>query len=78
MTKVEDYWVNVDFPLRSCTLHSFGCIHEIKKADTAYKGIRTLKRDGGWLPFGSEAEAEAYCRAEFPDLAFKRCSRCYE
>ena len=71
-----DYWVNVDGPLKSCTLHALGCTYEMKKAETDYKGLRRIKRDGGWLPFDNPAAAERHCGAEFSKLNFKKCRSC--
>lgn len=70
------YWVNVDFPLKSCTLHALGCTYEMKKAETDYKGLRRMKRDGGWLQFDSATVAEQHCKAKFSQLSFKKCKIC--
>lgn len=73
---MDAYWVNVDFPTKSCTLHAAGCRYEQNKYPTLSKGIRQLKRDGGWLPFNSAAEAEQHCNANFPNLTIKKCGTC--
>lgn len=76
MADVGDYWLNVDIPTRSCTLHSMGCTYETKKAETPHKGLGRLKEHGGWLSFEGPKAAEAYCRAQYPKMDFKKCGRC--
>ncbi len=73
MSDISGYWVNVDFTTKICTLHAPSCIYEMNKAETNYKGIGQLKRDGGWLQFESAAEAEMACRKRFPKLTYKKC-----
>lgn len=41
-----EYWVNVDKPTKTCTIHVRGCKYENRKSETKYKGIGELKRDG--------------------------------
>jgi hypothetical protein len=38
------------------------CAHASRVAQTSFKGIRQLLRDGGWLEFGRGSEAERYCQ----------------
>ncbi|HBV87533.1 MAG TPA: hypothetical protein DEF42_12975 [Desulfosporosinus sp.] len=60
-------WLNVDKPLRTCTLHTDDCcIYWIKKEETNYKGLGHLKRDGGWLSFNDEKEAVIHKETSFP------------
>lgn len=54
-------WLNIDKPTRKCTLHANSqCTHLLKKKETMYKGLGRLKRDGGWLYFGSTRVAVLY------------------
>lgn len=65
-------WLNVDKPLRICTLHTDNsCTYWIKKHETGYKGLGHLKRDGGWLSFINEKEAVIYQESNFPEYQFK-------
>ncbi len=73
------YWMNVDHPWNRCTLHRSGCRHEQAKRETSYKGIEYLKRDGGWLSFPSDRDAEDYfrrLRQQKPRLTMIECSDC--
>jgi len=64
------FWMNVDKPLKKCTIHcENGCSWVIKKAGTPFKGKGCIKRDGGWLPFESLTEAQNYARSEYPNYA---------
>ncbi|MHA1581050.1 MAG: hypothetical protein ACTSYM_00885 [Candidatus Baldrarchaeia archaeon] len=65
-------WVNVDKPLRTCTIHSSNCIFVIRKQETKYKGINKIKRDGGWIPFESLEEAYKFCEEKFPNYKVRR------
>ena len=75
--KVDGYWVNVDFPLKSCTLHRVECSYAMNRAETEYKGMGEMKRDGGWLHFANLFAAEQYCQEHFPTRLFKRCGICH-
>jgi hypothetical protein len=64
---IEMVWVNIDIPLKSCTIHAeLHCIFVEKKKDTPYKGIELLKRDGGWISFVDSEEANRYCQDQYP------------
>lgn len=54
------YWLNVDFPTKISKLHKSRCVHEQNKKETSLKGIGKLKRDGGWLYFETQEDAEKY------------------
>ena len=58
-------WVNVDKPAAKATLHADRCRYVQSKHETATKGVGELKRDGGWLSFGSIEEAlDSYPNAQ--------------
>ena len=65
-------WVNIDKPLKSCTIHASNCTFVLKKQETKYKGVGKIKRDGGWLPFESLEDAYNFCREEYPDFTVSR------
>jgi len=76
-----EYWVNVDKPTKTCTIHVRGCEYDNRKIETEYKGIGNLKRDGGWLPFESLKEAQDYCKERWMKQRFRiishKCSKKY-
>ena len=71
------YSLNVDFPLRSCTLHLDHCSRRPNK-ESKYKGFAELKRDGGWLSFATDDEAESLFREQYMARGYRfvRCSYC--
>jgi len=76
-----EYWVNVDKPTKTCTIHVRGCEYENRKGETEYKGIGNLKRDGGWLSFDSLKGAQDYCKERWMKQGFRvishNCSKKY-
>lgn len=45
-------WVNIDIPTKLFTLHEApDCIYIEKMEETPYKGLKTIKRDGGWMQY---------------------------
>ena len=70
-------WLNVDIPTKKCTLHRDGCNLKPRQ-EPRYKGFGELKRDGGWLSFNSDDEAEAYYRRDWRQRGYEwiRCSFC--
>lgn len=71
------YLLNIDFPLRSCTLHREHCTWRPRK-EPRYKGFGEMKRDGGWLSFSTVSEAESFYRRNWQGKGYKwvRCSHC--
>ena len=63
------FWVNVDKPTKTCTIHNEGCQY-ILTSETPFKGIGELKRDGGWLSFTFIREAENYCGTEWESKGY--------
>ena len=51
------YWLNIDVPTKRATLHVNGCQYVTAKAETALKGLKRIKQDGGWLSFPSHKRA---------------------
>lgn len=75
----SNYWMNIDKPNQRCVLHLNGCLYEKKKKQTKLKGIRILKKDGGWLNFDSVKEAEKYFKKTWKKRGYKYqkgCQRC--
>jgi hypothetical protein len=69
-------WMNIDIPLKTCTIHSDpNCPYIKNMAETRYKGIDHLKRDGGWLPFEHIREAKEFHLAKFDQYHWKE--HCY-
>jgi hypothetical protein len=74
------FWLNVDTPHRhTCTLHRENCWTR-PSSETKHKGMGTLKRDGGWLPFATEAEARAHFARKWRPRGYQWhvCSHCRE
>ncbi len=78
MERSSNYWLNVDIPTKKATLHALGCKYEIEKRETPLKGLGHLKRDGGWLGFASEADADIYARAKLSGYVIKKCGFCFK
>jgi hypothetical protein len=78
MSDAEQFWMNIDKPTKRIVLHHLVCRHQKAKQETPYKGIRELKRDGGWLPFGSHCEAEDYFLCELQPKGFRTIIECAE
>ncbi len=72
----EDYiWINIDIPEKSCTVHSDpNCIYVVQKKESPFKGIETLRRDGGWLRFENMEDVTRFCLDQY--LQFKRIDHC--
>jgi hypothetical protein len=60
------YWLNVDMPNRTCTFHWRDCTWKPRQ-EPKYKGFGKLKRDGGWLSFSTEVEAQSYYRGKWQE-----------
>ncbi|MEH7249494.1 hypothetical protein V7114_22260 [Neobacillus niacini] len=55
--KKKQIWINIDVPTKKFTLHH-DCQYTEKIKETPFKGVKTLKRDGGWLQVDSLSAAE--------------------
>jgi len=64
------FWVNIDIPTKTCTMHTGDCIDTKRRRETKLKGVGLLKRDGGCLSFGTFVETEKYCKQEFGPRGF--------
>lgn len=58
MKEKVKYWLNVDFPTSTCTVHTIDCYFKPRK--NKYKGVRVLARDGGWMPFPDVVSLRKY------------------
>lgn len=79
MAKAAASWMNVDRHLKRCVLHQAACRYAIGKHETPFKGVGRMKRDGGWLGFGSGAEARAYYDRDLQPEGFSltECANCW-
>ena len=75
---MSGYWLNVDFPTRTCVVHVDGCRYVRGMRETFRKGVGRLKVDGGWLKFDSLEDVEEFFEREFRSRGFvlKYCSIC--
>ncbi len=65
-------WINVDKPLKSCTLHSANsCTYVMKKSETNFKGINRIKRDGGWISFPNQSAALIFFEDLYPNYEWR-------
>lgn len=65
----QKVWVNIDHPTKRFSLHKV-CIYTEKMAETPYKGVGVLKRDGGWLKLDNKEVAEKLYMSQYRDYAF--------
>jgi len=69
------FWVNVDRPLKTCTIHGEPCryvsYYVRGEGKSQFKGIEESKRDGGWFSHPSIGEAEDFCQREWAPKGFK-------
>ena len=62
--EMKMFWINVDIPRKTCIMHTDDCIYTKRMRETKLKGLGVLKRDGGWLSFGTFVQTEDYCKLE--------------
>lgn len=72
----QTIWIYIDIPAKTCTIHADPkCPYVQNKAETKYRGVDRLKRDGGWLQFKHIREAREYYLARFDRFEWKE--HCY-
>jgi hypothetical protein len=71
------FWLNVDEPSQSCTLHENDCVHVLNNSETESKGIEEEKRDGGWYGFDSREAAEQFYQVNFAGFGLIPCTGCF-
>lgn len=69
------FWLNIDLPTQTATLHRGDCIHAEPKA-TDLKGINEMKADGGWFSFESVGEAMRFHKTKKLSGEFHACLLC--
>ena len=73
--KKEQIWINIDIPTKKITVHH-KCTYTEKMKETSFKGIGTLKRDGGWLKVDSLKAAEQLFEEKYSHFSFvNHCSQ---
>ncbi|WP_251162450.1 hypothetical protein [Cytobacillus kochii] len=65
-------WMNVDHPTKKITFHLDDCIY-IPTADSKYKKVNGLLRDGGRLYYKFLQEAQSYYEENYKEYKFGRC-----
>ena len=72
--------MNIDKPTRRCVVHYEICKYARGKRETPFKGVKRMKRDGGWMPFPSIQEARNYFDENWLPLRyeFSLCQFCLE
>lgn len=68
-------WVNIDTAKPKATLHDDpNCPHVIANSGgTTLKGSGEILDDGGWMPFATVADAQAYIAANWSHLPYSQC-----
>ena len=69
------YWVNVDLPTSSYRLHKTICPYCTPR-QTLWKGVESLKRDGGWFEFETKDEAKKYMKNIKRKVKWDPCGVC--
>ena len=69
------YWLNIDRPTRFAKLHRESC-RFCKPQDQFYKGVNSLKDNGGWFMFNAQEEAYAFYLENFSRFYWKQCRIC--
>ncbi len=63
-------WMNIDKPTKECVIHmDSNCRYLKEMEETQYKGVRELKRDGGWLYFSNIRDAEEYVLSHYDNYS---------
>jgi hypothetical protein len=65
----QKVWVNIDHPTKRFSLHRV-CIFNEKMAETPFKGVGTLKRDGGWILLENMDAAVNLYVEDYPEYEF--------
>ena len=68
--EMKMFWVSVDIPTKTCIMHTDDCIYTKRMRETKLKGVGVLKRDGGWLSFGTFLQTEDYCKREWEPRSY--------
>ena len=68
------YWLNVDKVTKVCTVHTIDCFYKPRKSK--FKNIRSMGRDGGWMPFSVYSSLFKYKRTRFNLYKLNFCSFC--
>lgn len=69
------YWVNVDLPTSSYRLHKVICPYCTPR-ETSWKGIESIKRDGGWYEFETKNEAKKFKITLQKNVKWDPCTEC--
>ncbi len=69
------FWLNVDLPTQTATLHRENCIH-VEPKETDLKGINKKKVDGGWFSFPSVGEAMRFHKVQRLSGEVQACQHC--
>lgn len=65
-------WISVDHPTKNITFHLDDCIF-IPTADSKYKKVNGLLRDGGWLYYKGLQEAQSYYEENYKQYNSGSC-----
>ena len=69
------FWLDVDNPTQTATLHTGECIHITPKT-TDKKGVNQMKIDGGWFSFNTVGEAMRHYKVNKLSCELTTCLYC--
>ncbi|MCX6648639.1 MAG: hypothetical protein NTV61_04540 [Candidatus Bathyarchaeota archaeon] len=69
------FWLDVDLPTQTATLHRGECIHIEPKA-TDRRGVNEMRAEGGWFSFESAGEAMRFHKTKRLSGDVKTCLLC--
>jgi hypothetical protein len=69
------FWLDVDLPAQTATLHRSECMHVFPKA-TDRRGVNKMKSEGGWFSFNSAGEAMRFHKIKRLSGDVKACLYC--
>ena len=69
------YWLNIDFPSKTVTLHKDSCML-CKPYEQKNKGVNKLLPNGGWYDFKTIEAAKALYEKYYDSFRWHECKRC--
>ena len=69
----EKFWLNIDLRTQRCTIHTANCSH--RPHESEFKNVRSIGRDGGWMPFLDYSSILKYKSTHYPSFVLWACRR---
>jgi hypothetical protein len=77
MTNKLKFWLNVDKPTQTCTLHESDCVHVINKQANQAQEKQESKPDDNWHGFETKEQAEDWYTINFAGFGLIPCAGCF-